>query len=386
MKHKQIRAILPSLLCIILGLLLGWIILMCINPSHAWSDAFSKILAGGFNNVSFSRRNLGRAMAQTSALLCTGLSVAFAFKTGLFNIGVAGQYTVGTFGGLLFALVFHWPWYVCLIMAMLFGAILAAIPGLCKAYCNVNEVISAIMLNWIALYGVNETIKTGLSDAMYDGSKTYEVASSAPSSLIPDFGLRTLLSPSASIALFIAILLAIVVHVILQYTTFGYELKACGLNRDAAQYAGIRDKRSIVLSMMISGALAGAGGGLYYLAGAIEWNPNVSTALPSIGFNGIPVALLAVSNPIGIIFSALLIAHITIGGNCVLNKYFQPEITDIVIGLMIYFCAFVPLLKGLMERWWPASYSETSANQKMKGGEQKAKNEKRRMESEGGKG
>ena len=153
---------------------------------------------------------------------------------------------------------------------------------------------------------------------------------------------------STTIAIFIAILIAIIMYIILNKTTFGYELKACGFNKDAAKYAGINERRNIVLSMMISGALAGIGAGLYFLSGAAEWKPQVSTELPGIGFNGIPVALLAMSNPLGVIFAAIFVAHISVGGAYLPTKYFQPEIANFIVAVIIYLCAFVSLFKSVI--------------------------------------
>ncbi|MBO5032001.1 MAG: ABC transporter permease [Lachnospiraceae bacterium] len=336
-----------SLICIIIGLLVGLVILYCINSENAL-DGFSRILKGGFY---LKPKGIGTVLAQTAPLIMTGLSVAFAFKTGLFNIGAAGQYTLGALGALYFALVLKMPWFVCLLAAMLFGALWGAIPGIFKAYFNVNEVITAIMFNWIGLYAVNEIIYKGVIGDMYDmkTTKTYTLRSTSPSSMIPDMGLNNLFkTKSTTIAIFIAIIIAIVVYIVINKTTFGYELKACGHNKEAARYAGINDKKNIVLSMTIAGALSGIGAGLYYLSGVAEWNPQVSTALPAMGFNGIPVALLALSNPIGVIFAALFVSHITVGGGYLPTKYFQPEIADVIIAVIIYLCAFVMLFKGMV--------------------------------------
>lgn len=340
-------SVLASLICIVIGLLVGLIILYCINAQQAL-DGFSRILKGGFYLMP---KGLGSVLAQTAPLIMTGLSVAFAFKTGLFNIGAAGQYTLGALGALYFALVLHAPWWLCLIAAMLCGAVWGAIPGLFKAYFNVNEVITAIMFNWIGLYAVNEIIYKGVIGDMYDmkTTKTYMVRSVSEGSVIPDLGLNNIFkTKSTTIAVFIAIVIAIIVYIIINKTTFGYELKACGHNKDAAKYAGINDKKNIVLSMTIAGALSGIGAGLYYLSGVAEWNPQVSTALPAMGFNGIPVALLALSNPIGVIFAALFVSHITVGGGYLPTKYFQPEIADVIIAVIIYLCAFVMLFKGFV--------------------------------------
>ena len=334
------------LLSDVIGLLVGLIILYCINAENAL-DGFSRIIKGGFY---LKPKGIGSEIAQATPLIMTGLSVAFAFKTGLFNIGAAGQYTLGVFGALYFALILQMPWYVCLLAAMVCGAIWGAVPGIFKAYFNVNEVITSIMFNWIGLYLVNELMYSTVS-GMYDQktTRTYKLSSAAPQSLIPDCGMSAVFKTSSTtIAIFIAMAIAIIMYVVLNKTTFGYELKACGFNKDAAKYAGINEKRNIVLSMTISGALAGIGAGLYYLSGASEWNPQVSTALPAIGFNGIPVALLALSNPIGVVFAAIFVAHISVGGAYLPTKYYQPEIADLIVAVIIYLCAFVMLFKSVV--------------------------------------
>lgn len=338
-----------SLICIVVGLFVGLIILYAINAENAW-DGFSRILQGGFY---MSPKGIGNVLAQTAPLIMTGLSVAFAFRTGLFNIGAAGQYVAGVLGALYFSLVLHMPWYVCLLSAMILGALWGAIPGIFKAYFNVNEVITAIMFNWIALYAVNDIIYTGKIGDMYNNNttRTYVIKEASPTSLIPDMGLNQIFhTRSTTIAIFIAMIIAVIAYIIIEKTTFGYELKACGFNKEGAKYAGINEKRSIVLSMMISGAFAGIGAGLYYLSGVSEWNPQMSTALPAIGFNGIPVALLALSNPLGVIFAALFVSHISVGGSYLPTQFFQPEIADLIIAVIIYLCAFVMLFKEVVVR------------------------------------
>lgn len=335
-----------SLICIVIGLLCGFIALAIINADHAVGDGLMVILRSGLA----SPRNMGTVLANTAPLIMTGLSVGFAFKTGLFNIGAAGQYTLGAFGGLYCAIVLHLPWYLCLIASMLFGAVWGAIPGFFKAYLNINEVITAIMFNWIGLYMVNDIMYGRGQSPMYDlaSTKTYSLRKVAPGSMIPSCGMSDVFGrlQSVTIAIFIAIFFAIVIYIVLNRTTFGYELKACGFNKNAAQYAGINDKRNIVLSMTIAGALAGLGAGLYYLSTVAEWNPQVSTALPAIGFNGISTALLACSNPIGTIFSSLFISYITVGGTKLSTQYYTKEIADVITALIIYLCAFSMLFKS----------------------------------------
>lgn len=336
-------SLMAALLCILIGLLVGLIVLFIINPQRAWNYGFLRILMGGFYDLPYG---IGRTLTNAAPLVLTGLSVGFAFKTGIFNIGVAGQYVIGAYGALLFALTYHCPWYVCLLVATLFGGIWGAIPGIFKAYLNVNEVITAIMFNWIGLYAVNEIIYK--TPVMYDTyqTKTYVLKDTAPSALIPTLGLdKVFRQDSTGGAILLAILISVLIYVVLNKTTFGYELKAVGFNKNAAKYAGINEKRNIILSMTIAGALAGCAAGLYYLSGAAEWNPLNSTALPDMGWNGIPVALLAGSNPIGIIFSALLISHITIGGSYLPQNYFPTEIASVITGIIIYLCAFSSLFR-----------------------------------------
>ncbi len=335
-----------SLICVVIGLLLGLVVLALINAEHAFGDGLMVILKSGFK----SPRNMGTVLSNAAPLIMTGLSVGFAFKTGLFNIGAAGQYTLGAFGALYCALVLHLPWYLCLMAAMIMGALWGMIPGVFKAYLNINEVITSIMFNWIGLYMVNDIMYGKGKSPMYDmaTTKTYSLRKAAPEAMIPDFGLSEKFGrlQSVTIAIFIAIALAIIVYIVLNKTTFGYELKACGLNKNAAKYAGINDKRNIIASMAIAGALAGIGAGLFYLSTVAEWNPQVSTALPVMGFNGISVALLACSNPIATIFSSLFVSYITVGGTKLSTQYFTKEIADVITAIIIYLCAFSLLFKN----------------------------------------
>ena len=367
-------SLLASLVCIAIGLLVGFIVLLVLGGITSaqsggagqsftellkvtWEQGFKPILHGGFY-AKANTMGMGVRMEilQTAPLIMTGLSVAFAFKTGLFNIGAAGQYTVGAFFAQFSAIVLRLPWWACLLASALGGAIWGAIPGIFKAFLNVNEVITAIMFNWMGLYAVNTLIYQGGTGPMFNlkTTKTFTLKECAPQALIPSFNVNVggkayfgkLFMPT--IGIFIAIALAVVIWIVINKTTFGYELKACGFNKNSAKYAGINEKKSIVLSMIISGALAGLGAGLFYLSGSKEWEPLVSTALPAMGFNGISVALLASSNPIGCIFSALFISHITVGGGFMYAKLFPTEVADIISGVVIYLCAFSLLFKTFL--------------------------------------
>ena len=366
-----VGSLLASLTCILVGLVIGFVVLLVLGwitlaqdgntitfgqmLTKTWNSGFKAILSGGFYSTANAMGMGVRAeILQAAPLVMTGLSVAFAFKTGLFNIGAAGQYTVGAYFGLFSAIVLKLPWWACLLASALGGAIWGSIPGLFKAFLNVNEVITSIMFNWIGLYAVNTLIYQGGTGSMFNTNttKTYTIKQASPGSLLPTFNVSVggkdyfgaLFLPT--IGIFIALAVAVLVWVVLNKTTFGYELKACGHNKDAAKYAGINDKKNIVLSMTIAGALAGLGAGLFYLSGSKEWEPLVSTALPAVGFNGISVALLASSNPIGCIFSALFIAHITVGGGFMDASVFPGEVSDIISGVVIYLCAFSLLFKS----------------------------------------
>ena len=360
--NSSITSVLAALLCILIGLVVGFLVLLAINPAHAWGDGFVRILKGGFHDAPYG---VGKELANAAPLIMTGLSVAFAFKTGLFNIGAAGQYTLGAYGALYCAIMLKLPWFVCLIAATILGGIWGAIPGFFKAYFNINEVITSIMFNWIGLYLVNEIIYGRGSGVMYDAhnTRTWKLATNAPQAQIPSCGMSELFHTSnTTIAIFLAIIVAIVVWVVLEKTTFGYELKAVGLNKNAARYAGINEKKNVILSMTIAGALAGFGAGLFYLSGGGEWNPLNSTSLPAMGFNGISVALLASSNPIGTIFSALFISHISVGGTFLSTKYYPTEIADLISGIIIYLCAFSMLFRGKIQKLLFKNADKTNVN------------------------
>lgn len=348
MNKRGIVNVIASVISILIGLLVGYVLLVVFKPAASTSGLIN-ILTTGFK----STEKFAKVLYTAAPLLMTGLSVGFAFKTGLFNIGASGQYTMGAFFALVAAIQFHMPWYVCIVAAMVGGAIWGAFPGLFKAFFNVNEVITSIMFNWIALFAVNLSLNNmPMMLANYWGAsyknKTAALANANKSAILPKLGLDKLMGSNyMNVGIFVAVAIALVVWVVLTRTTFGYELKACGYNRNASQYAGINPKRSIVLSMVISGALAGAGGALYYLSGTAQFV--IEKVLLGMGFNGIPVALLASSNPMGIIFSALFISYIQVGGDA-LQPEFAKEIIDIIIAAIIYLSAFSLLMREIITR------------------------------------
>jgi len=337
-----------SVLSVVIGLLFGFILLLFLNASRA-AAGLEKILLTGIT----SPDKFAKVLYMSAPLIMVGLSVGFAFKTGLFNIGATGQYTLGAFFALFTAIVWGFPWWAAILSAMVGGAFWGTIPGLFKAFFNVNEVITSIMFNWIGMLLVNMLCLNSpklLANfwAGSVGNRTANLAIANPAAIIPKWGLDKLFNSNyMNIGVLIAITIAICMYVILQKTTFGFELKACGYNRNASVYAGISAKRNIILSMTISGALAGIGGGLYYLTGI--GNYNIEKLLLVMGFNGIPVALLGGSNPLGIIISGLFISYIQVGGEA-LQPTFSKEIIDIIIAVIIYMSALSLLVKLTIEK------------------------------------
>ena len=347
LKTQAVQSLLASLLCILAGLLIGYIVLLFINPAGAW-EAIVTVVKNFFYYPSKAAvvKYFGNTLVKTAPLLMCGLSVLFAYKVGLFNIGAAGQYVVGVAASLYLALALHMPWYVCLIAAMLAGALLGAISGLLKSYCNVNEVISCIMLNWISLYGTNLLLNNVKETA---SPYTFNLVNVNASALIPSVGLSKLFAGNryVTIAIPIAVIVAILVWVILEKTKFGYELRATGNNKNAAKYCGMNEKRNIILTMMISGALAGLGAALLYLTGFEQWQCSQSS-VPGMGFNGIAAAFLGGLNPIGTIFSSYFIQHITNGGAYVDKSMYCAQISDLISSIIIYLCGFVAFFKYFM--------------------------------------
>ena len=371
LRKSAMQSLLASLLCVLLGLLVGYIVLLLINPAGA-GGAIKAIVE---NFMTYSRpatrlKYLGNTLVKTAPLLLCSLSVLFAYKVGLFNIGAAGQYVVGAGAGLYCALAWGLPWYVCLLAAVLAGAVLGAISGVLKAYCNVNEVISCIMLNWISLYGVN----TLLSQVKEDASPyTKALESVNPGAILPSLGLDELFNTQYfTIAVPLAVVVAVVIWVLLEKTKLGYELKATGCNKFAAKYCGMREKKNLILTMAIAGALAGMGAGLFFLTGFEQWQCTQSS-VPAMGFNGIAAAFLGGLSPLGSILSSYFIQHITNGGAYVDKTMYSAQISDLVSSIIIYLCGFVlffkTVLNARLDRKAEREAAKAAASQE-KGGDQ----------------
>lgn len=385
------RTVLASVISIIVGLAVGSLIVLIvglvsdqISGRSTWDGirlVFMGILstgrdAAGNLSFGFNPTSIGNMLFRATPLIMTGLSVAVAFKTGLFNIGAPGQYLMGTMASLMLALVIPSEvvppaliWVIAFLGGVAAGAIWGAIPGLLNAYLNINVVLASIMTNWIAANVVTWGFDISNFKNVIEGTKSaYVYRTEYNDVMTPKFGLDELF-PGSQVngGIIIAILIAILMYVIMTKTTLGYQLKACGSNRHAARYAGIKDKRNIVLSMAIAGGLAGAGAALYYLSGNTEFYWQTYQSLPDTGFNGIPVALLAANNPIGVIFTGMFMSMLDVAGTQLTALTpFNEYITDVVIAVIVYLSAFSLVIKMLLNgrkkrRTAKASVAEESA-------------------------
>ncbi len=347
LKNNGVQSLLASLVCVILGLLIGYVVLLFINPDGA-SEAIAAVMK---NFLTYSKpetqaKYLGNTLVKTAPLLMCSLSILFAYKVGLFNIGAAGQYCIGVALSLYAALAWGWGWLPCMLLAMVGGGLLGAISGLLKSYCNVNEVISGIMLNWIVLYLTNMLLTLVKEDT---SPYTYVLSHKNAAAILPSLGLGSLFNGNqyVGLALPLSVLIAVLVWVVLEKTRFGYELRATGGNKNAAKYCGMAEKRNIILTLVISGALAGLGAAMLYLTGYEQWQCSTST-VPGMGFNGIAAAFLGGLNPFGAILASFFIQHITAGGAYVDKSMYCAQISDLISAIIIYLCGFVLFMKYAM--------------------------------------
>ena len=393
LKKDGTQKLLASLLSILIGLTVGAVVVAIvgftkssIGPAGTWDGVrmiFIGLFANGRNATGqmawgFNPTSWGNMLFRATPVIMTGLSVAVAFKTGLFNIGAPGQYLMGTMTSLMLALGIPSDavpagliWVIAFLGGMLAGALWGALPGLLKAFLNINEVLACIMTNWLAANIVTWAFDVSNFKNMAEGTKSgYIYKTTFNGVATPKLGLDKLF-PNSQVngGILVAAVIAVIIYIIMNKTTLGYQLKACGSNRHAARYAGINDKRNIVLSMAIAGALAGGGAALYWLSGNTEFFWSTYQALPATGFNGIPVALLAVNNPIGVVFSGIFMAMLDIvGQNLTGFTAYNEYITDVIIAVIVYLSAF-----SLVIRMWLSGKKKTKAPavKKEKGGEQK---------------
>lgn len=368
LRNSSVQTLLSSLICIVLGLVVGFLALLIIYPSGA-----AKAILGVLQNFltypsgAAKVKYLGSTLVKTAPLVMCSLSVLFAYKVGLFNIGVAGQYVLGACASIYCAAILGLPWYVTILVAIVAGGLSGAVCGVLRSYLNVNVVISGIMLNWISLYVTNVMLKPAMNP---NGKDTIRLISLEGNPTLPTLGLDKVFSNNqyVTIAIPVVIIMAVLVLVVLEKTKFGYELKATGNNLNAAKYCGMKENRNMILTMVIAGALASMGAALYYLSDFEQWNVN-SASVPGMGFNGIAAAFLGGLHPVGSIFASFFITHITMGGANVDLSHYCAQIADLITAVIIYLCGFVLFFKTVMNKWLDRK-AEKAAN-KVKEGDKK---------------
>ncbi|MBM7659297.1 simple sugar transport system permease protein [Bacillus mesophilus] len=351
-----------SLLAVVLGLLAGAILMFLIGSNPV--EGYTYLFQGGLKNM----ERIGNTLATAAPLVFTGLSVAFAFRTGLFNIGAAGQMLIGGFFATAIGLSFDLPRPLLLSLMVVGGfvggALWAYVPGLLKAKFNVHEVVSTIMMNWIAYWTVYYTIP-----AYFKGEFLETESAKLPdaATLKVPFLSELFAGSYINMGIFFGIVAVLVIAFIIDRTTLGFELKAVGFNRHSAEYAGMSVNRSIILSMAISGGLAG-------LAGVIQYTGNANSLqigiMPTQGFDGIAVALLGNNTPVGVLFAALFFG-ILYSGTGFMNAMTEipPEIANTIIAIIIYFAATSVLIERLLRKYFNKRTEKENVNTAVKKGD-----------------
>ena len=366
LSKPTVQSIMAALICIVVGLLVGYIALLIINPAGA-TEAIITILKNYFTYPSGAAvmKYLGNTLVKAAPLLMCALSIQFCYQAGLFNIGAAGQYVAGAGASLFCALSLHLHWSICLIAALVAGGVFGIIVGLLKSYLNVNEVISGIMLNWIGLYTVNMLL-SGVKEVA--SPYTVNIANENPSAILPSLGLDAIFSHNkyVTIAIPLSVIIAILIKVVLSKTVFGYEIKATGIAKDAAKYSGMKEKRNVIITLFIGGALAGVGAAFLFLTGYEQWSVTQSS-VPSMGFNGIAATFLGGLDPIGTIFASYFIQHITSGGSYLDKNVYPSQISDFISAIIIYLCGFVLIFKLYLNSYLRKKDEKAKSN-KVEGG------------------
>jgi general nucleoside transport system permease protein len=337
------RNTIVSLIAVVLGLLAGAILMLIMGSNPA--EGYMYLFQGGLRNM----ERIGNTLATATPLIFTGLSVAFAFRTGLFNIGASGQMLIGGFCATAIGLSLDISRPLLLItmvvVGFLGGALWAFVPGLIKAKFNVHEVVSTIMMNWIAYWTVYYVVP-GYFKGDFLETESKKLPEQA--TLKVPFLTEMFAGSYINLGIFIAVIAVIIIGFIINRTTLGFELKAVGFNRHSAEFAGMSVNRSIILSMLISGGLAGLAGVALYTGNANSFQIGI---MPSQGFDGIAVALLGNNTPIGVFFAAVFFG-ILYSGTGFMNAMtdIPPEIANTIIAIIIYFAATSVLINRLISK------------------------------------
>ncbi len=341
--NKRYLTIIIPILSVLLGFLVGAIIMLISGKDPI--NAYLWLFKGAFKGMlSGNLARLGDMILASTPLILTGLSVAFAFRTGLFNIGVTGQMLFGGFVAVLIGATVDLPRLIlvplAVLAAMLMGAVWGIIPGLLKAKYRIHEVVVTIMMNYTALWLVQYFSKLIIPGHFDTESQPIKESASLRTEWMTD----VFDGSSVNMGIFLALIAVLVVWFILEKTAFGFELKAVGFNPEASKYAGMKVNRNIILSMMIAGGLAGLAGAAYY----IGYTDHIPLGrLPSYGPDGIAVALLGLNAPVGVLFSSLLFGLMSVGkGLMSIRAKVPEELVQIIIGIIIYFAAANLLIRN----------------------------------------
>ena len=336
--------LLHTVLSIAIGFLVGalFLAIMGISVSQAYGKLFQSIFSG--------TKAISYCIVYAAPYIVAGLSVAFSFKTGVFNIGAEGQFVVGAMAacvvGILGAslpVILLVP--LCFLAAALAGALWGAIVGFLKTKWGINEVLSMIMFNWIAFYLSNYIAGFPAIHSEGNAEATKNVAAHARILLSQNVIKSLDLCPTANWGILVAVALTVLVYFIIEKTTLGYELKAVGYNKHAAEYAGINVNRSILTSLSISGALGGIAGALLLLG--MGGRISIFTSQEGYGFAGIVVALIGVTNPFGVFVAGLFYGAMTYGGSK-LNLVGAPtQVVNIIMGTIVFFIAISTIFSYL---------------------------------------
>ena len=330
-----------TLISIVVGFAVGAVFLAAVQIDVG--AAYGKLFTSIFANA----KSLSYSVVYATPLIILGLSVAFSFRTGVFNIGAEGQFVVGSMAACVVGILVPAPAIVlvplCVLASAVAGAVWGMIVGILKVKWGINEVLSMIMFNWIAFYLSNYI--AGLpaikSDGNAEATKNVQEAAMIllPKSVISKLGLCN----SANWGIFVAILLSIFCYVVIEKTTLGFSLKAVGSNRDAAEYAGINVNRAVLTALGISGAMGGIAGAMNLLG--MGQRISIFTAQESYGFQGIIAALIGHSNPLGVFFGGLFYGAIKYGGSR-LNLIGAPsEVVNVIMGTVVFFIAISHIFK-----------------------------------------
>lgn len=324
-----------TLISILIAFVVGAIFLLAMGISPLL--AYEKLISGALSTP----KNLSYCIVYATPLIFTGLAVAFSFRTGVFNIGAEGQFVVGSMAACVVGILVPAPsWLLvpmCFLAAALAGALWGVIVGCLKTRFGINEVLSMIMFNWIAFYLSNFIADTRLIHNTGSAEATKNVSEAAMILLPKDWISALNLSPKSNWGIFAAVIAVVLVFIVIEKTTLGYQLKAVGYNRNAAEYGGINVNRSILLALAISGALAGIGGAMQLLGQGARIS--IFTAQEGFGFEGISVALIGASSPIGVFFAGLFYGALKYAGGK-LNLINAPsEVISIITGTIVYFIA-----------------------------------------------